>query len=197
MNMAKIPKFPRKMEELLGLEGKDQFIDFLNDSFHNQEDSVLQVVSDRFDLRVTEEIGKVNQSISLLDKRVTEEISGLRIEMHDGMFRLDNKITEEISGLRMEMHDGMFRLDNKITEEISRLDNKITEEISGLDKRITVENSSIKVQIADLRSELKSDISGIHHAISLQTKWLLTVILAASALISVIQPVMMKLLKMG
>jgi hypothetical protein len=170
--MTKIPKFPRKMEELLGPEGKDQFIDFLNDSFYNQEENVLQVVSDRFDRRVTEEISglrlEMNKGISGLRLEMHESISGLRTEINQGMSKLDNRITEEVSGLRLEIHDGM----------------------SGLDKKITGEISITRVQISELRSELKSDIAT-------QTKWILTVILAAATLISIIQPVMTKILKIG
>ena len=149
MSMTKIPKFPRKMEELLGLDGKDDFIDFLNESFHHQEESVVQFVSDRFDLRVTEGVGKVNQSIDRLDNRVTEEIG-------------------------------------KVNQSIARLDNRITEEISG-----------VRVQIAELRSEIKADIADIHRCITSQTKWILTVVLAAAALISILQPLMQKILKIG
>ena len=100
MNMVRIPKFPKKMEELLGSDGKDEFIDFLNDAFHHQEESILQIVSDRFDRRVTEESGKVNQSVSNLDNRVTEEISGVKLEL---------------AGLRSDMYEMRSELKSEIT----------------------------------------------------------------------------------
>ena len=125
----KIPKFPRKMEELLGPDGKEEFIDFLNDSFGHQEESVLQVVSDRFDRRVTEESKQIYVTVAKLDHRITEEIS----KVNESVFRLDNRITEEIG---------------KVNITVSRLENRITEEVSG-----------VKTMVAELRSEMKSDIA--------------------------------------
>ena len=139
MVMTRIPKFPKKMEELLGSDGKNEFIDFLNDSFHHQEDSVLQTVSDRFDRRVTEEDGVVNQSISLLDKRVTEEIG----KVNQSISLLDKRLTKEISGVRNDMHE--------------------------------------------MKSELKSEIT-------LQTKWIVTIILAGSVIYPVVNKLITKFL---
>ena len=69
--------------------------------------------------------------------------------------------------------------------------------ISSLQVHTDERFSALQAHTDEKFIAVHTEISGIHHAISLQTKWLLTVILAASALISVIQPVMMKLLKMG
>ena len=143
MNMVRIPKFPKKMEELLGNDGKNEFIDFLNDSFHHQEDNVLHVVSDRFDRRVTEETGKVNHSVTLFDKRVTEEIA-------------------------------------KVNQSVSLLDKRVTEEISG----VKLELAGLRSDMYEMKSELKSEIT-------MQTKWIVTILLAGS----VIYPVVNKLLE--
>ena len=119
MAMTRIPKFPKKMEELLGNDGRNEFIDFLNDSFHHQEDSVLQTVSDRFDRRVSEEIGKVNQTISLLDKRVTEEISGVKNEMHEMKSELKSEITLQTKWIVTIILAGsvIYPLVNKLIEK--------------------------------------------------------------------------------
>jgi hypothetical protein len=69
--------------------------------------------------------------------------------------------------------------------------------ISSLQVHTDERFSALQAHTDEKFIAVHTEISSIHHAISLQTKWLLTVILAASALISVIQPVMMKLLKMG
>ena len=133
MSMIKIPKFPKKMEELLGADGKDEFIDFLNDSFSHQEDNVLQVVSDRFDRRVTEESSLMKIAFNNLEMRVTEQIA-----------RLDIRLTKEVTFL-----------DTRITKEIS----KVNDSISNLDKRVTAEIAGVNISIANLKSELKSDIT--------------------------------------
>jgi hypothetical protein len=58
--------------------------------------------------------------------------------------------------------------------------------MNKLDKRITEE--TLRNQSPDCRYEIKSDIAS-------QTKWILTVVMAAASIISVIQPVIMKILK--
>jgi len=57
--MAIVQKVPRKLEEVLGPEGTDQFVDFLNVSFNSQKEDVIQLVADKFERKLVEETSKL------------------------------------------------------------------------------------------------------------------------------------------
>ena len=100
--MAVVQRIPQKLEEVLGREGSDQFIDFLNVTFHSQEERVVQLVEDKFEKTVTEEVSKVRLEVAKLDTKIAE----LRAEVKTDIGKLDTKIAEvrtEIADLRAEM----------------------------------------------------------------------------------------------
>ncbi|WP_244241081.1 LA_3696 family protein [Leptospira selangorensis] len=96
-------RIPRKLEEVLGDEGTDEFIDFINDSFSANKENVVELVSDRFEKRLSEELNalrtEVKEDIAELRLELKADIAGLRIEMTE--FKMEVK--EEISALRVEM----------------------------------------------------------------------------------------------
>ena len=77
MSMVKIPKFPKKMSELLGDEGRDEFIDFLNDSFQGQREDIVQITVDRFEKRVVKEVSGLGAEIKSVDSLLREEMHKL------------------------------------------------------------------------------------------------------------------------
>jgi len=96
---------------------------------------------------------------------------------------------------------------NKMLENISTMQTRnelqfieIHKEIAGIHKEISGlhgEISGFHGEISGLHGEisgLHGEISGIYKAISVQTKWLLTVILAGATIISILSPIMQKVL---
>ena len=63
---------PRPLREKLGEEGTDALVTLINEAGESNKKSVIEVVEERFERRLAEEIGKVR-----------EEISKLRVEMAD------------------------------------------------------------------------------------------------------------------
>lgn len=63
---------PRPLREKLGEEGTDALVALINEAGESNKKSVVELVEERFERRLTEEIGKVR-----------EEVSRLRVEMAD------------------------------------------------------------------------------------------------------------------
>jgi len=63
---------PRPLREKLGEEGTDALVALINEAGESNKKSVIEIVEERFERRLGEEIGKVR-----------EEISRLRVEMAD------------------------------------------------------------------------------------------------------------------
>ncbi|MCE9500032.1 MAG: hypothetical protein K8R21_05990 [Leptospira sp.] len=84
--MAIVQKVPRKLEEVLGPDGTDQFVDFLNVSFNTQKEDVVELVADKFERKLVEEISKAKIDIANVKGSLETQIANL-----------DSKISKEIA----------------------------------------------------------------------------------------------------
>ena len=65
---------PKPLREKPGEDGADALVDLFNRSEQRKKEDVLEFVEEKFERRLSEEIGKVNQ-------RITKEIESLRVEI--------------------------------------------------------------------------------------------------------------------
>jgi len=77
---------PRNLRERLGDEGADELVELLNKFEEKHTDSVVQIVADKFEKRLTEEISKVNERISEEISNVKEKISEAKADLIKWMF---------------------------------------------------------------------------------------------------------------
>ncbi|MBI4649282.1 MAG: hypothetical protein HY738_22465 [Bacteroidia bacterium] len=66
---------PRPLREKLGEEASDNLVELINKANGVVKQDTISLCSDKFERRLIEETTK-------LDKRITEEIQGLRVEMY-------------------------------------------------------------------------------------------------------------------
>ena len=85
---------PRPLREKLGEDGTDALVALINEAGENTKRSVIEVVEERFERRLAEEMGKIRA-----------EMGQLRAEMAEAMGKLRAEMAGEISKLRAEMHD--------------------------------------------------------------------------------------------
>ncbi|HKJ67614.1 MAG TPA: hypothetical protein VKA68_06625 [bacterium] len=92
---------PKALREKLGDEGTDALVELFNQSGDRQKENILEFVEEKFERRLSEEIGRVNQRITdetaKLDKRITDETA-----------KLDTRMTTEIAKVRTELIKWMF-----------------------------------------------------------------------------------------
>lgn len=85
----------------------------------------------------------VEQSVERFERRLTEQVSGLRVEMVQGHAQLRQEMTELGSGLRQET-----------TEVGSRLRQEMTELRSSLRQEITALGGNLRQEMASQRVDL-------------------------------------------
>src|SRR5882672_9628407 len=85
---------PRPLREKLGEEGTDALVALINEAGEDNKKSVIEIVEERFERRLAEEMGKL---------RV--EMAALRTDTNDGMNKLRADTNEGMSKLRVEMAD--------------------------------------------------------------------------------------------
>src|SRR6266542_211997 len=96
---------PRPLREKLGEEGTDALVALINEAGENNKTLVIEVVEERFERRLAEELGKlcaeIAEAMGKLRAELFGEVSKLRVEIAGEI----SKMREETSKLRAEMHD--------------------------------------------------------------------------------------------
>ncbi|MEW6606578.1 MAG: hypothetical protein AB1414_03855 [bacterium] len=120
---------PKPLREKLGEDGIDSLIDVLNKSEERVKEDVITLSAEKFERRLSQEISGVRSDLAILEgkfeTRITQETS-----------KIDKRITEEVSMLEV-------KLDKRITEETAKLDKRITEETARLRVEIKSNYASI------------------------------------------------------
>ena len=77
---------PKVLRERLGEEGADSLIALINKADEEVKEDILVFVEEKFEKRLTEEIGKVNERISKEIAGLTNLISEVKADMIKWMF---------------------------------------------------------------------------------------------------------------
>lgn len=191
--MDYLKKLPPELEKLLG-SGAWKFVDSLNQAFLALREEVISMSSAHSENRLSTEISRLRQEIA----ETRADMGELRTELKADMAALRDEVRADIQELRVrigKLEDGMDDLKNDFREvrvEFAELRGEFAElraEQSSMESRLVA-------RIAELRAEMKSDIqllhkeiSGLHGAITVQTRWILAAMLAASVLFPVVSQI--------
>jgi GTP cyclohydrolase I len=126
--------------EKLGEEGSEALAAVLNEHGKEAENSVIKTAAQRFEKKLSEEISGVRlemaESEKRFEKKLSEEISGVRIELAESEKRFEKKLSEEISGVRIELAESEKRFGRRLSEEISGVREEMVRGDCALQKEI-------------------------------------------------------------
>jgi len=105
---------PKALREKLGDDGADALVDLFNQSEQRQKENVLEFVEEKFERRLSDEIGKVNQ-------RITDEIGKVNQRITDEMAGVNQRITNETESLRVEIQQTRADLIDRIEKSNANL----------------------------------------------------------------------------
>ena len=135
-------------------------------------------------------------SVIDLEKRV----SILEVEMNwaTGTVQDIKKDLEILKNSQFQLLDKISSLQNETFDRISALQTHTDERFTALQTHTDERFINVHSKFADVHAEFANvhkEIAGIHKAISGQTKWLLTIILAAAVIVSILHPLMVTLIQ--
>ena len=111
--------------------------------------------------------------------------------------RFARRVMEARDDLRSEMHAGFMDLQEQIGGVRAGLQEQIGGVRAGLQEQIGGVRAELQEQIGGVRAELHKEIGNVHREIgqvrkeiTVQTRWLVTVMVAATVLIPVMQRVL-------
>lgn len=116
MTMPMFHRMPRKFEEVIGSQGVDEFVGFMNTAFAANRENIVEIVSERFERRLSEEIHAFRSEIKT-------EIADLRAEFKSDLAELRSEFKSEIAELRAD-----FKMELK--QEISDLRSEMNEKFA-------------------------------------------------------------------
>ena len=130
-----ITVMPPVLQERLGTDGAMELVEVLNQAFEEERRNLLVLVEDRYERRLSEEIGGLSQEMvemgAKLRQEMTEMGAGLRQEMAQMEVGLRQEMAQMEAGLRQEMAE----MEARLREEI----NKVRTEMAEMEARLQAE----------------------------------------------------------
>ena len=159
---------PRELREKLGDPATDSLVDLLHQFGEEQRQDLIAVVEERFARHVAE-------SRDTLRSEMHTSHDALRSEMHAGFDALRSEMHTGFDTLRGEMHAGFLDVQKQLLDQ--------QQQLTGMAKEIGSVRADLSKEIGSVRADLRKEIT-------VQTRWLLTVLVAATILIPVMQRVL-------
>ena len=93
---------PRILQEKLGEEGSDAFVKVIKEIDNEARKEALVVAEEHFEVRLSEEMGKLRQEFSGFKEEMRAELSEFKEEMKAEFSGFKDSMGREISSLRVE-----------------------------------------------------------------------------------------------
>jgi ribosomal protein S6E (S10) len=142
-----IISIPKKLREHLGEEGSEALVRMLNEQEREVRNSVIDAAAFRFEKKLGDEISGVRVDLANTEKRfekkLGDEISGVRIELANTEKRFEKKLGDEISGVRIELAN----TEKRLGEEIGKVDKRLSNEIHLLREDMVQGDESLRTEI--------------------------------------------------
>jgi len=129
---------PKPLRDKLGDEATEAFTDVVREidfEAHGARKDAIDIVEERFERRLVEETGKINERISSLEVKMTEEFRKVNeriFSVEVNMAEEFRKVNERISSIEVKMAGEFGKVQERISSEIG----KVNERISNLDGRL-------------------------------------------------------------
>jgi hypothetical protein len=120
----------KPLKDKLGDEAVDSLIRLINQTQSDQKAELVELVGEKFEHRLSEEMGKVSLAIAETEQR------------------LDNRITKEIGKVNERITLEIGNVNGHLTEEIGKVNGRLTEEIGKVNGRLTEEIGKVRVEAA-------------------------------------------------
>ena len=177
---------PRELRETLGDAATDGLWICCIDLGDEQRQNLIAVVEERFARRVAE-------SRDDLRGEVHDGIDSLRSEMHAGIDSLRSEMHASIDSLRSDMHAGFAEVQKQFLDHQQKIGN-LGKEIAGVRADLTKEIGAVRTdltkEIGAVRTDLTRRSAKCTRRLPYRLGWLLTVLIAATVLIPVMQRVL-------
>ena len=148
----------KPLKDKLGDEAVDALVRLINQSQGEQENNVVEFVGDKFERRLTEEIAQVNVNIFEVEKRfdhrLSEEIAQVNTNILEVEKRFDHRLTEKIAQVNTNIFEVEKRFDHRLSEEIAQVNVNIFEVEKRFDSRLSEEIAKVRVELAATRADL-------------------------------------------
>ncbi|MBD3384032.1 hypothetical protein GF407_03815 [candidate division KSB1 bacterium] len=131
----------KPLKEKLGDEAVDSLVHLINQTQSDQKAELVELVGEKFEQRLSEEMGKVSLAIAeteqRLDNRITEQVG-----------KVNERLTEQVSNVNERLTEEIGKVNERLTEEIGKVNERLTEEIGKVNGRLTEEIGTVRVEAA-------------------------------------------------
>ncbi len=142
----------KPLKDKLGDEAVDSLIRLINQTRTDQKAELVELVGEKFEHRLGEEMGKVSLAIAeteqRLDNRITEQVGKVNERLTEEIGKVNERLTEEIGKVNERITREIGNVNARLTEEIGNVNARLTEEIGKVNERLTEEIGKVRVEAA-------------------------------------------------
>ncbi|MCG6192469.1 hypothetical protein LFX25_04360 [Leptospira sp. FAT2] len=175
---------PAKLEEILGADGTDQFVTFLNSTLTKFRGNMLTNASDRFEGKLKEDHLSLKNELALWKNEFKEELADFRREVNESNYqfrfnmraeldRFKETVRTEISEFKEAVRIEFNAFKEAVRTEIGEFKDEIRSNLNDHRFETKIEMNQIRLEISSFKAEMKGDIADLHKTIAIQTRWLL------------------------
>ncbi len=99
---------PKVLRDKLGEDGADALVELFNQSEAQQKEDMLQFVEEKFERRLSEEVGKINQRITNETESLRVEIQQTRTDLFDRIERSHTDLVDRVETSRSDLIKWVF-----------------------------------------------------------------------------------------
>ena len=200
---------PRALREKLGDDASDSLVDLLQQFEAEHTDHLIEMVEERFVRRVVESENRLRNELreemhagfmglQTQTGDVRAEIGGVRTEFNKNLGSVRTDLGKEIESFRAELGKEIGSVRAELGKEIGSVRAELSKEIGSVRAELSKEIGSVRTElgkeIGSVRTDLGKEIAEVRKEITVQTRWILAVLVAAAVLVPIIQRVMEALL---
>ena len=180
--MAVTALFPRGMEEKLGKETTEEFINWL-DAFVKEKgvtrDEYREILS-RLD-----KIDKDLEGIKDEQGRQRQDIGQLRQEINDRFDRFNEQMNERFD----RINDRFDRMNNEMNERFDRMNNEFNERFDRINDRFDKMNNEMNDRFDRMNNEMNERFDRMNERLQSAIKWMVGVTLGMGSLLAVLMSI--------
>ncbi|TGK23145.1 DUF1640 domain-containing protein [Leptospira yasudae] len=168
-----VHSIPDKLEEILGVDGTDQFVTFLNSTLTKFRGNMLTHASDRFEGRLKEDHLSLKNELALWKNELKEEFADFRKEVNESNYQFRFSMRAELDRFKETMRIEFNLFKEAVRTEIHAFKDEIRSNLNDHRFETKIEMNQIRLDISSFKTEVKGDIADLHKTIAIQTRWIL------------------------
>ena len=144
-----IVSVPKILRAKLGDDGAEALVEFFNEAqeANSPKEEIIEIVEEKFERRLSEELGKLRVEMAEMNADLQNKMSEMKSELHNEMAKLFSKSHDEMIMIKSELHNEMTNLFSESDGKMNKIERNLRTEMAEM-------KASLETKIAQSHADL-------------------------------------------